>query len=342
MIKLIKHQLLHLLFHHPFKACAFQHSTLFDLAADLAVNQYLNFANIVPDPKQYEQLYQLIGKTQSQEELAPLEFFYGALLNLQEHPLIMDILESHQALHRQHAHWAKLYQYSTAQQRILYQKTQLAIQATLPYLVSSENTAHQKLSTHIVQQQSADEQSDINWRRLLRRFAGQSRYTRMEHSLRRPSRRYGTFPGIQRRRKTKLWVALDVSGSISATALKVFWKELGHIDKLDVAIEVIAFDHRIQTVFEYQSTKLPQFSGGGGTDFQQPILFINQQRRADAILFFTDGQGVIPKVLPKIPLLWLIVPDGIGRSNNRWHSFPGHYCRDAQQGFINSTARKFI
>jgi len=54
----------------------------------------------------------------------------------------------------------------------------------------------------------------FNWRRILRLFAASSNSTYLKNTIRRPSKRYGTTPGIKVKRQQKLLLAIDTSGSV--------------------------------------------------------------------------------------------------------------------------------
>ncbi|HND32157.1 MAG TPA: hypothetical protein PLA94_19270, partial [Myxococcota bacterium] len=59
----------------------------------------------------------------------------------------------------------------------------------------------------------------VDWRRQLRIFAATSAQTRVSDTLRRPSRRYGSFPGLRLRRQQRLVVGVDTSGSVTPEEL---------------------------------------------------------------------------------------------------------------------------
>ena len=55
----------------------------------------------------------------------------------------------------------------------------------------------------------------IDWKRALKLFSSTSRRTRVYHTMKRFSKRFGTRPGIKIKRFQKLAVAIDTSGSIN-------------------------------------------------------------------------------------------------------------------------------
>ncbi len=317
--ELIRHQLLHWVFGHPAKKGLYPGDSVFDLAIDLAVNQYLDYSAFVPQAAILEQLYQLFSET-----WAPAEYYYEALTHQLSNPIVQTILKLHEALHQQHEGWKEVIQQPLANQSIARRQLSRAIRAARSLTDgNTQEAASAQLYQRLAQTELFHQPGGLHWSQLLRRFAGRSRYLRSEHSLRRPSRRYGSFPGIQLKRSYKLWVALDVSGSISEEELQAFWQELRAIRKQGAELWVVAFDHRIQSVFEYKGQENVSISGGGGTNFQAPIDFINQHKRVDAVVFFTDGRAAMPVDLPKAPLLWLISANGTGPDQLLWKRFAG-------------------
>ena len=66
----------------------------------------------------------------------------------------------------------------------------------------------------------------INWKRALKIFSSTSRKTRVYHTLKRVSKRFGTRPGIKIKRFQKLAVAIDTSGSIKIDDFNDFFGEI--------------------------------------------------------------------------------------------------------------------
>jgi len=66
---------------------------------------------------------------------------------------------------------------------------------------------------------------------VLRLFAESSAKTQIKNTIRRPSKRYGTTPGILVRNKQKILVAVDTSGSIRGNELDLFFKEIIHFGR---------------------------------------------------------------------------------------------------------------
>jgi len=64
-------------------------------------------------------------------------------------------------------------------------------------------------------------------------------------TLKRPSKRYGTYPGFKTKKFTKIMVAIDTSGSVDNESLCEFFSEMSHIYKAGAEIHVVECDTRI-------------------------------------------------------------------------------------------------
>jgi predicted metal-dependent peptidase len=162
---------------------------------------------------------------------------------------------------------------------------------------------------------------NVNWKRVLRLFAASSSRTHIKNTIRRPSKRYGTTPGIKIQRKQKLLVAIDSSGSIDDVELKEFFAEIYHIWKQGAEIYVTECDTEIHNHYFYKGKNPELISGRGGTAFDAPIEYANDIYNPDAVIYFTDGYGAEPEVTCKKPILWMITSAGI--DSESWDFLPG-------------------
>jgi predicted metal-dependent peptidase len=150
----------------------------------------------------------------------------------------------------------------------------------------------------------------VNWRRILKLFANSSSRTKVRNTLRRPSKRYGTNPGIQVKKKQKVLIAIDTSGSIQMDELKEFFNEVYHIWKQGAQVKVVECDTIIHQTYNYRGKTPEKVSGGGGTAFEAPIKYANEEYRPDALVYFTDGYGSNPNIKSNCPILWLLSKNG--------------------------------
>ncbi len=152
----------------------------------------------------------------------------------------------------------------------------------------------------------------IDWKRTLRLFASSGYRTEVVPTQRRMSKRFGTFPGIRIRRKQRLAVVIDTSGSISEEVLEVFFREIHGIWRNDAEVMVVECDAAVQRSYPYKGQTPKAVEGGGGTRFDPALAWVRDPRNGpfDACIYLTDGYAGAPEVRTRCPLLWVITADG--------------------------------
>lgn len=152
----------------------------------------------------------------------------------------------------------------------------------------------------------------IDWKRTLRLFASSGYRTEVVATQRRMSKRFGTFPGIRIRRKQRLAVVIDTSGSISMPVLEVFFREIHGIWRNDADVIVIECDAAVQRTYSYRGETPKAVEGGGGTAFDPALAWVRDPRNGpfDACIYLTDGCASVPDVRTRCPLLWVVTADG--------------------------------
>ena len=181
----------------------------------------------------------------------------------------------------------------------------------------------------------------VDWRKELRRFVGDSIRIDTTLTRRRPNRRYGfDFPGQKGVYGAKILFVIDTSGSIGERELSQF---IAEIDAASQRAEVVIMDCdcTVHSVYPYKRNKVPKPKGGGGTDFRPPFRVLSQQGRVpkadpswsrclsgsvDAVIYLTDGYGPFPA--PKEvrwPVLWVMTTDVVGPFGKTVRINPGQH-----------------
>lgn len=150
----------------------------------------------------------------------------------------------------------------------------------------------------------------VNWKKTLKLFTTSSSKTRIKSTIRRPSKRYGTTPGTKLQKKQRICIAIDTSGSVSIPDLVEFFSEMRHIWKQGADIMIVECDTQIGRIWQYKGKPPDGVSGRGGTYFDPPIEWNNQNYRADCLIYFTDGWAPAPTVKSCCPVLWMVCSKG--------------------------------
>ena len=150
----------------------------------------------------------------------------------------------------------------------------------------------------------------FNWKAYFRRLMGNSFKIYTKKSLRKFSKRFEGSAGLKIRKKQSILVAVDTSGSVNDSNLREFFKEIYHIWKSGVSVDIIQFDSIIQDISPYKGKFDGKVFGRGGTDFDAPITHYNENlNKYTTLILFTDGYAPID-VKPRKKMVWVLTSDG--------------------------------
>ena len=204
----IKHQLLHLIFGHLNRSIAYQNDELFGIASDLTINQFIENPQLTFDSitlKDFPDIDLPPNKT--------VDFYYKRFLEILIEPIYGNtaarqflqktLIEGHQKL-KQHSLWGRQEEIGNSTKKITEQKVLKALQTAWQRYKRSNDIGNlpQGLESRI-NTQLAQLKPNVNWKRVLRLFIAKSRKTVIKNTIRRPSKRYGTSPGIQVKKRQK-------------------------------------------------------------------------------------------------------------------------------------------
>ena len=293
-VAVLKHEALHLVLRHLLRYDArTQDRFRFGLAADLVVNQLIGRWRLPPDgillqmfpsypPDQSHEVYN--------ERLCDPKS-YGP--DLPDH------------CHSDHRHWGSIDD-PTSRAMAEVELVRLVQQAVDRSGGQVPGNLREWLSGLL-----ASRQPTTDWRRVLRQFCTTSSRTRRIDTLRRPSRRYGSFPGLRTRHRQRLILALDTSGSIRDEELSRFFAEVDSLHRLGAEITVVECDTEVQRSYLWAGRPPAGIHGRGGTRFEPLLQWLHTLRwEPDACLYLTDGHSPAPITRPPCPLLWVLTRHG--------------------------------
>lgn len=145
---------------------------------------------------------------------------------------------------------------------------------------------------------------NLNWSEILRHYSKRQFKSR---TLCRPDRRGLSIWGKQRDHQSRVVLAVDTSGSISATEGAVYFAELNRLRTLCLSLHVILADAKVQSVKSIEELGENNFIGRGGTSFAPAIDYVNSNfSNHDLFIYLTDGFGEVPAIKPSIPMVWVV------------------------------------
>lgn len=306
---ILMHELIHLAYHHLFMRKSFSDMQLFNIAADLEVNQYIPpnwlpegaltlnmFPNICMKYKAgtkyyYEQLEQNL-KSKNPDQ---------TLKRLMDSDLI-------------HPTWDEFDE--MMEDDNLEGSTRALMEAQLDTQLqqSTANISRGIIPSNILERLDKlfkIEAPIFNWKAYFRRYMGQSFNIFTKKSYKSQSSRFEDSPGLKIKKRHHILVAIDTSMSIDNNDFYDFFSEIHNIYKTNCSIDIIECDTRIGNKYSYKGKMPKQISGRGGTIFEPVIEYYNQNRRKyTTLIYFTDGYGESKIKKPLGSALWVVTANG--------------------------------
>ncbi len=349
-ISVIKHEVLHLVFKHVLRFVESKYDIeLYNIAADLVVNQFIAPWKLPDSAVTIEKFQDL-----KMEKNQTIKYYYNKLLQFAKKSSLLGMIEGSNSLegipksesnssinsdsnasvktlediygkerHSSHCYWGK----GTNGNKLSQLEEQIAEVNIDKQILRSWNRVSIKdwgtipgSIKELIQIIIESNQPKVDWRRTLRIFSSSSRKTRIDYTIKRISKRYGTRPGIKIKKLWRMVVAVDVSGSIDNKSIELFFNEIKSMWKSGATITVIECDAKVQKVYEFNGKYPEEIKGRGGTVFDPVFDYINQNRmvRFDGCIYLTDGYADEPKNKPHCRLLWVVTPDGKIGDHLKW------------------------
>lgn len=292
----LEEELLHLILAHPVVRNEYTNEWAFHWAADLDAWQYRT-------PGTNDDIYESLCRRLHLPRPFTLQQAYEALLNLKlagGQNQFLSAISTVPLSRANHYSWQQYFHADQGRAIIFWRKN-------LRRFISAERiSTNSRFSMLYNLLQTGPTKPTIHWATLLRRFVQSGQRNLSQSSLRRPSKRYHNFPGTRRIRQTRLAVIIDTSGSIDQQLRTKLFQELQQLQGMVSAFDMIEADYQVRKTYTFTG-EIPTISyGGGATNFDSALRYINQQPHFDGVIYLTDGAGPIPTVNCRFPLLWLL------------------------------------
>lgn len=328
----VKHEVLHLIFNHLLKSVKEndKNSLLLNIAMDLVVNQYI-LSDYLPEYSIFLDTFPDLDLEKDQTY-----FYYYQKLKVLEEDIenqvglydsisaknLENIKKQSCGLER-HIAWDEFKAMSNTERELL--DIQLKNSIRIARSKTSEKT-YSQLPRGVritIDEILLNNKPIVDWRRVLRLFSESSVKTKIRNTLKKASKRYGTTPGLKIVQRHKILVVLDTSGSILQDELKDFFSEVRFMWKRGAEVYIVECDSVIHKKYWYKGVHPNVVYGGGGTSFDLPLKFANEEFHPDAIVYFTDGIAMPPTIVSKAPILWVISKNGIAIESEHFTNLKG-------------------
>ncbi len=295
-IAILKHECLHIIFKHLFKYKSSYNKMIYNMAADIVVNQFINQKDLPGEPILLVNIntkYNLALKYN-----ATVEYYYENLLeSYTSNPSDYDEFLEYENNHD----FIELEGLQSDMVETILDETIKTIFSQYPG--NKPNYVNQILNI-------VNAKPIIKWQTVLKRYLQSSSKVKLTTSINKISKRFNVAPGIKKFRKQKILIAIDISGSINDKDLTEFFTEIKSIWNQGHTIEIIEVDTEIHKSWIYKGKNPDKITEGGGTDFNDAITYANTSK-PNIFMYFTDGHASKPKVKSYVPLIWCICSSGI-------------------------------
>jgi predicted metal-dependent peptidase len=301
-IGLLKHELLHISFGHLLVRDQYSDKKLFNIAADLEINQYID-DDYLPDGgitmNSFPELnLPARAGTKTYYELLEQARQDGSSPSLDE---LMDQMDG--STPYDHASWDDFEDLPEAEKKLIQKQVEHQIKENAEMTEKRCGNIPGELAD-LIKRLRHVEPPKFDWRAYLRRFVGNSSIVYTKKLRRKYNKRYSENPGLKIKFKNHICVGVDTSGSVSQKELEEFWSELTHMHKTGHQITVVQCDTSINSIKPFNPKRDWEIHGRGGTSFQPVVDHYNEHGRYTALIYFTDGEAWAPDNCPK-NALWV-------------------------------------
>ena len=295
---LLKHELLHISFGHLLMRQRYSNHQLFNIAADIEINQYIS-EDMLPEGGLTLDTFPELNLPKR----AGTSEYYKLLDQCEEGdcPALDKMLAKDEDIH---ATWKDIESLPEAEKKLIQKQYQHQMKETAETIMKKHGHIPGELA-EIINKLFNVEPPKFNWKAYLRRFIGNATKIYTKKLRRKDNKRYSDNPGLKIKFKNHICVGVDTSGSVSTEELKEFMNELHHMHKTGHRITVVQCDTQIVDISDYNPHKDWNIKGRGGTDFQPVIDHYNEPRSTyTALIYLTDGEAYTPEKCPK-NALWV-------------------------------------
>ena len=308
---LIKHELLHIAFGHLLMRDLYSNHKLFNIAADLEINQYIDSSKLPEGGLLLSSFPEL-----NLPKKAGTKVYYNLLEQAQDDGTSpsLDSLMNKMDGESQYCHgtWNEFDELSEPDKKLLEKQVEHQLKDAAETTVKRQGNIPGEFKD-IIERLFHVEPAKFDWKSYLKRFVGNSSVVYTKKLRRKYNKRYAANPGLKIKFKNHILVGVDTSGSVNNEELKEFFSELAHMSKTGHKITVAQCDTSLRTVEEFNPKKDWEIHGRGGTSFQPVIDHYNEKGSYTALIYLTDGEAYTPDNCPK-NTLWCL--SSISEMNN--------------------------
>jgi len=303
-VGLVKHEILHISFGHLIMRDIYSDKKLFNIAADLEINQYIDSSYLPEGGITMDSFPELKLPAK-----AGTKVYYDLLSEAKDDgtsPSLDSMLNDIEgdSPYDSHPTWDEFDELSEADKKLIEKQVEHQLKEVAEQTEKRQGTIPGELG-EIISRLRHVEPAKFDWKAYLRRFVGNSSVVYTKKLRRKYNKRYVANPGLKIKFKNHILVGVDTSGSVSSSELVEFMNEINHMHKTGHKITVAQCDTRLNSVEDFNPKKDWNIKGRGGTSFQPVVDHYNEYGRYTALIYLTDGEAYNPDNCPK-NTLWVL------------------------------------
>ena len=303
---LLKHELLHIAFGHIILSDRYPDKKLFNIAADIEINQYIDSKMLPPGGLQLDSfpgiyLPRKAGTKTYYDLLSQTCDGKGGSSNEELDKLLSEMNGESQYCHK---HWDEISELPEAEKKLVQKQYEHQMKQTAEEIQKKCGSIPGELA-EIIERLFTITPPKFNWKQYLKRFINNASKVYTKKLRRKNNKRYAGNPGLKIKHRNHVLVGVDTSGSVSSEELVEFMHELTHMHRTGKQITVAQFDTTLTDVSPFDPKKSWEIKGRGGTHFQAVVDHYNDPKtRYSAFICLTDGEASNPENCPK-NALWV-------------------------------------
>ena len=303
-VGLVKHEILHISFGHLIMRDMYSDKKLFNIAADLEINQYIDSSYLPEGGITMDSFPELKLPAK-----AGTKVYYDLLSEAKDDgtsPSLDSMLNDTEGDSPYDAHptWDEFDELSEADKKLIEKQIEHQLKEVAEQTEKRQGSIPGELG-EIISRLRHVEPAKFDWKAYLRRFVGNSSVVYTKKLRRKYNKRYIANPGLKIKFKNHILVGVDTSGSVSSSELVEFMNEINHMHKTGHKITVAQCDTRLNSVEDFNPKKDWNIKGRGGTSFQPVVDHYNEYGRYTALIYLTDGEAYNPDNCPR-NTLWVL------------------------------------
>ena len=289
-IGVLAHELIHMMYKHPLTYAGRHTDEILQISMDLFINQIVHTifgSDYLPPEGVHIQDFIEIGVLTDGDRNKDTEYYYKKLINSPK--IKKKYILNHD--------WGCFKNISDIENKVL----NVSIDSTLKKVGNIPGSLRGlKPESNF---------SPINYKRIIDTFLMNSFLTEQAYSYSHLNKRFADAPGSFEIDIPHLLLILDTSGSIIVQDLNQMFDQVDKIFKIGCLVDILEIDCKIgKKVYKYDGKRPEELSGGGGTDFDPGLDYVNKfGQKYGAVLYLTDGIASTPRVRISKPLLWVLI-----------------------------------